>query len=720
MNKYKDSSLSVEERVKDLLALMTIEEKVGQLNQVLYKFDKVEELYALVRAGKVGSRIFSSSAFAGNEKQILDSVNEINDIQRMAVEESRLGIPIINGRDVIHGHRTVFPIPLAQAASWNPALIEEASKIAALEASAEGIHWTFAPMLDISRDARWGRIIESFGEDPYLSSVLAKATVKGFQGTDLAEEGRIAACAKHFIGYGASEGGRDYESIELSDNTMRNIYLPAFKAAVEAGVATVMSAFHENNGEPITSSKYLLTEVLKKELSFDGYVISDWNSVVQLIHQGVAENRKAASELAFNAGVDMDMVDQCYIDNLIELINEGKIAEARLNDAVKRILTIKFKLGLFEKPYTALESSKKFLLQEEHLKCSRKLAAESCVLLKNQNGALPLSKKDKRIAVIGSLANAKRAMMGSWTLDGREEDVVTVAEGVKLAAPEAEILTSDSPLVDDMILTARKADYIVLVLGESNVRSGEANGIADIVLPPGQEDMLEILSRFGKPIVVVICAGRPLAITKVDRLAEAVIYAWHPGTQAGNAIADILFGDINPSGKLPVTIPQSVGQIPIYYNHKSNGRNIDEYYGESSFVNYHDLTAKPLYPFGFGLSYTKFAYENINIDKTEMSAEDSVRVSVTIKNIGESYGEEVVQCYIKDEVASTTRPMRELKGFKKIGLEPGEAQEVCFQLGKKELSFYGKEGKLIIEPGKFTVWIGGSSLAELKTSFKII
>jgi beta-glucosidase len=715
---YKNSALSVGERVEDLLSRMTLQEKIGQLNQVMASDYNKEEVRQLIREGKVGSRILATTAHAGNEAQFTADLEEHNRAQRIAVEESRLGIPVINGRDIIHGHRTVFPIPLAQAASWNPELVEKAAAIAGLEASTNGVHWTFAPMLDISRDPRWGRIIEGFGEDPYLCSVLGKATVRGFQGGDMREPGKIAACAKHYIGYGASEGGRDYDSIELSDNTMRNIYLPPFKAAVEAGVATVMSAFHENNGEPITASHYLLTELLKEELNFDGFVISDWDAVKQLIHQRVAEDDKSAAEIALNAGVDMDMVSNCYVKHLEELIEEEKVKEEILNEAVRRVLRIKFKLGLFENPYTDMELAEKVQLCDNHLQTARKLAEKSMVLLKNENSILPLPRREKTIAVIGPMAEARKAMMGSWTLDGRESEVVTIVEGIKRAAPDAKVITVSSGLADDMILAARRADIVVVALGESNVRSGEANSVGDIVLPPGQIELVEMISRFNKSIVTVVCAGRPLAIERLSELSQAVLYAWHPGTEGGNAIGNVLFGNVNPSGKLPVTMLRHVGQAPLYYNRKSNGRPIDEYYGDSHFMNYHDMTGSPLYPFGYGLSYTTFSYRDMEVNRQVISGDDTIEVSAMVTNTGGCAGEEIVQCYVRDMVSSITRPVKELKGFSRLYLEPSQSERVSFTLTKEDLSFYGRTGKLTFEPGEFEVEIGGNCKDVLNINFK--
>jgi len=718
METYKNPQSSVLERVEDLLLRMTIEEKIGQLSQVPAGTENTEEVGCLIKAGRVGSRILAFTAHAGSEKQLIVDITESNEAQRIAVEESRLGIPVINGKDVIHGYRTSFPIPLAQAASFDPQLVEEAASFMALEASAEAVHWTFAPMLDISRDPRWGRIIEGFGEDPYLCSAMASASVRGIQGEDMSKDGKIAACAKHYIGYGAAEGGRDYNSVEISDNTLRNIYLPPFKAAVEAGVSTIMSAFHENGGEPVTASKYLLTDVLKGELGFNGFVISDWDSVKQLLHQSVAANEAEAAEIAFNAGVDMEMASSCYEKHIKELIKAGKIDIERVEDAVRRILTIKFKLGLFEKPYTDINLAKDVMLKPEHLECAKRLASKSMVLLKNNN-VLPLSSCGIKIAVIGPMAKERKAMNGSWCLDSNIDRVVTVEEGMRTIASEVEIITSSGALTDNMIYEARKADIIVAVLGESDIRNGEGNCIADILLPPGQTEMIELLKHLGKPIVSVICSGRPLNIERVCQLSDAALYAWHPGTQDGLAVADILFGHVNPSGKLPVTFLNSIGQVPLYYNHKSNGRPIDDYYNCLSGWNYQDSTGKPLFPFGYGLSYTTFKYDSITLNKEVIKVGDCIEVSANVTNTGSLAGEEVVQCYIRDKVASCSRPVKELKGFKRVFLKPGDSERVSFALGMEELSFYGRDGSFQLEPGKFTVWIGGDCMSELKVEFEV-
>ena len=556
---------------------------------------------------------------------------------------------------------SAFPVPLAQATSFDPQLVEVAAAFMALEASAEAVHWTFAPMLDIGRDPRWGRIIEGFGEDPYLCSAMAKASVSGIQGEDMSRDGKIAACGKHYIGYGAAEGGRDYNSVEISDNTLRNVYLPPFKAAV---------------------------------------------------------NESEAAEIAFNAGVDMEMVSSCYQNHIKELINAGNIDIGRLDDAVKRILRIKLKLGLFEKPYTDINLAKNVMLKPEHLECDRRLASRSMVLLKN-NKVLPLASSGIKIAVIGPMAKERKAMNGSWCIDGSIDKVVTVEEGISTMAPEAVIITSSGALTDNMIYEARKADIIVAVLGESDIRNGESNCIADILLPPGQTEMVELLKHLGKPIISVICAGRPLNIERIYQLSDAVLYAWHPGTQGGLAVADILFGHVNPSGKLPVTFLNSIGQVPLYYNHKSNGRPIDEYYNSLSGWNYQDSTGKPLFPFGYGLSYTSFKYDSIRLNRETIEVGDYIEVSANVTNTGSLPGEEVVQCYIRDNVASYSRPVKELKGFNRVFLKPGHSKRISFKLGMEELSFYGRNGLFQLEPGKFTVWIGGDCMSQLKVEFQV-
>jgi len=700
------------QRIKDLLSKMTLEEKVGQLNGLALN-KPYEELAEATRKGEMGGLVAAFSAFAGHESK-QSEYDSCMELQRIAIEESRLGIPLILGRDVIHGHRTVFPIPLAQAASWDEEAVAGACKIAAQEAMSDGIHWTYTPMLDIARDPRWGRIIEGFGEDPFLCGQMAKASVKGYQNQNL------AACAKHYVGYGASEGGRDYDSTEITDYTLRNIYLPSFKAAVKEGVHTVMSSFNDIGGEPVTASRRLLTDILKDEYGFKGFVVGDWDVVGQLLIQGVAKDGKDAARIALNAGVDMDNVSELYIKYLPELIAEGKVPMSRLDDAVRRILWIKFELGLFENPYgkkAEKGNTSPLPLSRDY---ARKIAASSMVLLKNENNLLPLSKEKTNIAVIGPYATERRAHLGAWTLDGRAQDVVTVLEGIQKAAPDANIITSQSDLFDDVYAAARKADYVVVVLGESHERTGEARSVADISLSPDQKKLLEEVSRFNQNIVVVICAGRPVALEIPSVHAKAMLYAWHSGIEAGNAVADILFGDVNPSAKLPVTFPRCTGQIPIYYNHKAASRRIDEYYNDYEFANYQDSPGSPMYPFGYGLQYTAYKYEKIRTSKKEIKAGESLQVSIDVANISSRQGVETVQCYLRAHHASLARPMRELKAFRRVSLEAGETKTVIFDLGLQEMGFYNAQGAFVLEPGDFTVLVGGNCQEAQAAMFAVI
>ena len=716
MKKYKDKNLPVRVRTEDLLSRMTIEEKIGQLNQLSAKLSDADEMRKNAAQGLVSSRVMASTAFAGNEEQEITGFDEINLLQELALNQSRLGIPLMDGWDIVHGQRTIFPLPLAQAAGWAPELVQRAAEIAALETAEWGVRWTFAPMLDIARDPRWGRIVEGFGEDPYLCAQMAAASVKGFQGESISDKRRIAACAKHYIGYGMSCGGRDYSACDCSEHELRNTYLPPFKAAVEAGAATVMASFNEIGGEPVTGSKHLLTDILKGELGFQGFVVSDWYAIHQLINQGVAENRKEAAYIAFDAGVDMDMLDLCYSEHLPALIEEGRISKERLDDAVRRILEVKFRLGLFDDPYVDPNASQS--IRDEHMEFAKAFAEKCMVLLKNEDNVLPLPKSGRKIAVIGPLAEAKRALMGSWTQNKSDEGIQTIVEGVQAAAPEAEIITASS-LYDEMLMAAQRAEMVVLVLGESDRRNGEHACIADIELPVGQLALLRAVRRLGKPVVSVICSGRPLVLEEVDHLSDAVLYAWHSGHQTGPAAAEILFGNVNPSGKLPVTFPRTTGQIPIYYNHKPNARQIDEYYYPES-TDYFDTTGKPMYPFGYGLSYTTFAYSGLTIDKEKITADEVQTVRVTVTNTGNMEGDEIVQCYLRDCFSALTRPLKELKGFQRIHLVPGASQEVVFTLDREKLGYYGKGGKFCVEPGKFMVYTGGNCLTEMCTQFEIV
>jgi len=708
---YQNPTLPVEARVADLLSRMTRQEKIAQCAQLFVILSNRPQIEALIRKQGLGSRILASTHLAGSVREIATEVEDINALQRVAVEETRLGIPLIHGRDVIHGHRTVFPIPLAMAAAWEPGLVEQAYTIAAREAASAGVNWAFAPMLDIARDPRWGRIIEGFGEDPYLASRNTVAAVKGFQGEDLSSPDRILACAKHYIGYGSAEGGRDYNTGEISDHTLRNIYLPPFKAAVEAGLGSVMSAFLDFNGEPASGSHYLLTELLKGELGFSGFIVSDWDSVVELINHRVAEDERAAAQIAFNAGVDMEMVSDSYLQHLDQLLENGEVSEERLEDAVRRILTAKFRLGLFERPYTDPALGEKVQFTPEHQALARRIAGMGMVLLQNKNSLLPLSRDLKHIAVIGPLARQRSALLGAWVLDGLISETQTLLEAIQQACPQAEVPEISDAMNDEMLMAVADSDVVILAVGESNARSGEYNCVASLDLPAGQEALIEAVANLGKPLVLVVLAGRPVNLTRAVRLADAILYAWHPGSLGAKAIADILFGAVYPSGKLPVTFPRGEGQIPLYYNHKSTGR--------PHMNRTLDLPVEPLYPFGFGLSYTTFSYRDIKVDRSSIKLAESVTVSALVTNTGRHAGEEVVQCYLQDCVASLTRPVRELKGFARVALQPGKSQRVSFTLGPAELSFYDRSGKLVVEPGKFKVWIGGDSQATLEGQFSV-
>ena len=712
--KYQDPNLSVHERVEDLLARMTLEEKVAQCIQVGVEAHNRQEILARTRAHGMGSRIIAGSNLAGNESQHLAEVEDLNEIQRAAVEDSRLGIPLIFGLDVIHGQRTTFPIPLGMAATFDPELIESAYRIAAVEASRIGIHWSFAPMVDIGRDPRWGRIVEGYGEDPYLGSKMAAAGVRGFQGEKddkgYFQKNHILACAKHYIGYGAAEGGRDYNTAEISDNTLRNIYLPPFKAAVKAGVGSVMSAFHDLNGESASGSHYLLTEILKEELGFSGFVISDWASVNQLIDHRVAADEREAARIAFSAGLDMEMATDCYAHHLAKLVTEGVIPMARIDDAVRRVLSAKFALGLFENPYADAEKALDTDFPAEHQAVTRQIAAEGMVLLKN-DGLLPLSKAVKRVAVIGPYANQRRTLLGTWVNDSLVNEVPTLIEAVQHALPEVQVLSTSTGLYDEMIMLAAEADVVILALGESNARNGEYNSVASLDLPAGQDALASAVGGLGKPVVAVVFSGRPVTLTRILPQVNALLFAWHPGSQGAPAVVNILLGDVNPSGKLPVSFPRSEGQIPSHYNYKS-GRGLE--------LRYLDMPVAALFPFGFGLSYTRFELSDLAVNPAVIQAGESVQVSATVTNAGERAGDEVVQCYLQDCVAGRTRPVRELKGFKRVTLLPGKSCRVTFTLGADELSYYGPAGKWVLEAGDFKVWLGSDSQAELEGKFTVM
>lgn len=714
---------TIEQRVDSVLTLMTLDEKIGQLNQYSGGWETgasteqdAESREELVKSGKVGS--FLNVIGADITRRI----------QKIAVEESRLKIPIIFGLDVIHGYRSTFPVPLAEASSWNPKLVEMSTRYQAIEASAAGVHWTFAPMVDIARDPRWGRIVEGSGEDPYLGSLMAAAAVKGFQGNDLSANNTIAACAKHFAGYGAAEGGRDYNTADFSERTFHEIYLRPFKAAVDAGVATLMCSFNEIGGVPSSANYELLTKILRNNWKFKGFVVSDWNSIGELIPHGVAKDLRQAAELGIKAGVDMDMESHAYIRNLKKLVEEKIVPIQVVDESVRRILRVKFELGLFDDPYKYCDEKreKETEFSNEIVDATRKVARESIVLLKNEKNLLPLNKNLKTVAVIGPLADSQEDPVGPWSGISDPHHVVTVFQGIKnklgsnaniLYESGCTILGNDKSEFKNAIDAAQKSDVVILCLGESANMSGEASARASLDLPGVQEQLAEEIYKTGKPIVVVLMNGRPLTVTWISENIPALVESWFLGIQSGNAIADVLFGDYNPSGKLPVTFPRSVGQVPIYYNHKNTGRpyNPNDHY--TSY--YQDLNNTPLYPFGYGLSYSKFDYSNLTLSSNKIKNGESLNVKVDVKNSSDREGEEVVQLYVRDLVGSVTRPVKELKDFSKVDLKPGETKTVEFTITPEKLKFYDINMNFTVEPGDFKVFVGTNSVDVLEAPFMI-
>ena len=701
--------MSTESFVSNLLSQMTLEEKIGQLNQYFAWGNLDPEI---IKQGKAGSVINASGALSGQGFSGSGSAAVSNQIQQMALE-SRLKIPLIFGRDVIHGYRTVFPIPLAQAASFNPELAEQAASVAALEASADGIKWTFAPMLDIARDPRWGRVAEGNGEDPYLGTQMAAAVVRGFQGDDMSAPDKLVACAKHYVGYGSAEGGRDYDSGEISEPTLRDVYFPPFHSAVKAGVGTLMSAFLDLNGIPASANRRLLTDVLRGEWSFDGFVVSDWESVAELIHHGVAEDRAEAAALSLHAGVDMDMVSGAYLNSLVSSLQSGKITLDEINEAVIRILRIKQRAGLFESPLTDPERASRDLLTPASRDLARKFARDCMVLLKNENSLLPLS-GFRKILVAGNFVHARAELYGTWTPNGRPEDVTPLEEALKQVAPkDVELRFAES--TDLALNRAHEVDAVVLVLGEHPQRSGENSNISDLGLPPGQAEFVAAMAALGKPLVLVVFAGRPLAITRQVAQADAVLYAWHPGIEGGAALGEILFGIEAPSARLPISFPRATGQVPVYYNHKNSGRPIT---ADGQFkTRYVDLPTAPLFPFGYGLAYTTFAYSNLALSSDVIRGK--LEISAEVTNTGPRAGSELVQLYIRDLVGSLTRPVRELKGFQRVTLKPGETCRLAFSLAEDQLAFTRADGTYGTEPGNFHVWIGPNSVDGLRSDFKL-
>ena len=696
---------SSDPRIEELLSKMTLEEKLGQLLQYTSAQPEIEKLAG---EGAVGC-VFN---FAG--------AAVTNELQRIAIEESRLGIPLLFAHDVIHGYRTIFPIPPGIASTWSPELAELSARVAAKEARAAGVRWTFAPMVDIARDPRWGRIAESSGEDPFLGSAMAAAYVRGFQGDDLSSDNSVLACAKHFVAYGAAEAGRDYNSVDISERTLRQVYLPPFKAAVDAGVRTIMTAFNSLNGVPATASAELFQSILRDEWKFEGFVDSDYQAIAQLIPHGVAGTPQEAALKAIRAGVDMDMVDGSYA-TLAEAVRDGTLPVEVVDRSVRRVLQAKIDLGLFEKPYTDVEREGSVLFAAEHLAAARRVAEKSIVLLKNEGGLLPISRTVKSIAVIGPLSDSKADMLGSWHADGKPEEAVAILEAIRsrvssstrlIHAEGTGIIDSRPEGISAAVGAAESAEIVVLVLGEAGKMSGEAKSRAYLGLPGDQQQLLEAVMATGKPVVLVAMSGRPLTIEWAAENVPAILWPWFPGTQAGHVIADVLFGDVNPSGKLPVSFPRTVGQIPIYHSHLPTGRPADP---EKIYTSkYLDVPNTPLYPFGHGLSYTSFRYEDLK----SSVGDGVVTVSASVTNSGKRAGEEVVQLYVHDPVASISRPVRELKGFQRISLAPGEKRIVSFTIKREDLRFWS-DGGWMFEPGMFRVWIGPSSAEGLEGSFEL-
>jgi beta-glucosidase len=715
-----------ESKIDSLISIMTLDEKVGQMNQYSSFWDLTgpapDEGYAKFRYDHL------KNGYVGAMLNVV-GVENVRKMQELVVSESRLGIPLLFGYDVIHGHKTLSPIPLAEAASWDLTAIENSARIAATEASARGINWTFAPMVDISRDARWGRVMEGAGEDPYLGSMISGARVRGFQGTDLTAPNTIAATAKHFAGYGFAEAGRDYNTADIGTSTLYNIILPPFKAAVDNDVKSVMNSFNVVNGIPATGNKFLQRDILKEKWNFSGFVVSDWSSGREMIDHGFAKDLKHVAELAANAGSDMDMESYAYISHLKEAVESGKVEINVIDDAVRRILSVKYELGLFDDPYKYCDTQreKELVYHTDHKAAALDMAKKSIVLLKNENSVLPLKKEQKQIAVIGALANDKNSPLGSWRLGSDDNTAVSVLEGLKdyttnisyakgadliigdaTFRNELKINTTDKSGFDEAVQLAKQSEVVIMVLGEHGFQSGEGRSRTQIDLPGVQQELLEAVYAANQNIILVLMNGRPLAITWADEHIPAILETWHLGTQSGHAIAQVLFGDYNPAGKLPMTFPRSVGQVPIYYNHLNTGRP-----GPSDMVfwsHYSDESNKPLYPFGYGLSYTQFEYSDLKIND---SNQKEIKVSITVTNSGRISGEEVVQLYIRDKIASVSRPVKELKGFKKVMLNAGESNEVEFVLTNAELGFYDNSGQFIVEAGEFDIMVGTNSQTGL-------
>lgn len=704
---YKDESAPVEKRVEDLLSRMTLNEKIMQLTQYTLGRNTVEN--------NLREMVGRLSLETGSVIYFSDDAELRNAMQKRCVEESRLGIPMLFGHDVIHGYRTLAPVPLAQAASWNPALVQTVCADAAAEASACGVDWTFSPMVDVARDPRWGRVMEGYGEDVYLTSVFCRAAVEGYQGGDLSAEGRIAACLKHFVGYAASEAGRDYVYTEISDQTLHDTYLPPFKTGVDAGAATVMSAFNSINGIPASANRRTMTEILKERWGFDGFIVSDWDAVIQLCNQGVAADGKEAAALALNAGVDMDMMDDLYRRHLETLLEEGAVDIRTIDESVRRILRVKFRLGLFEHPYTEIRPAEEIYLQKSALENAEELAQESMVLLKNADSLLPL-KKTGRIALIGPLADTQSELMGNWVARGKAGEVVSILSGMKsefgssseiVCAKGCDFETASEQELSEAVSLAEESDVVVLCIGEKRNWSGENCSRSSIALPSVQEELLSRVKAAGKPVVVLIASGRPIDLSRIEPLADALVEIWMPGTTAGNAVAGILSGKYNPSGRLPMTFPYTTGQIPIYYNRRNSARR-----GTQGL--YKDIQSEPMYWFGYGLSYTTFEYSPVTLSSDSVLEDGAVTAFVTVTNTGSVAGKETVQWYVCDPVCTIARPVRELKHFEKVLLRPGESREFCFEIRpERDLGFTDGNGVWRLEKGEYRVIVKDSTAKML-------
>ncbi|HET8654958.1 MAG TPA: beta-glucosidase BglX [Longimicrobiaceae bacterium] len=712
-----------EQFVDSLLSQMTLEEKAGQLNMSPGRWSNTGPAAPVggedqIRRGEIGS-------FLG-----VWGAQVTHDLQRIAVEQSRLHIPLLFSFDVIHGYRTIFPVPLAEASSWDPELAGRAARVAAVEAAAGGVQWTFAPMVDIARDPRWGRIVEGSGEDPFLGSALAAARVRGFQGTDLADSLTVAATLKHFAAYGAVEAGRDYNTVDMSERRLRDVYLPPFHAGVCVGAESVMPSFNEISGVPSHANHHLITDILRNEWGFDGVVVSDYTGIMELLHHGIAADSAEAARLALHAGVDVDMVSRIYLDFLPELVRQGRVPQSELDDAVRRVLRMKYDLGLFQDPYrySSVAREQALELTPEHRAVARRMADESMVLLRNQGATLPLDRGSVHtLAVIGPLADDQPSSLGSWAGAGRPEDAVTVLAGLRKAvAPGTtvlyekgvpDVLSTDSSGFAAAVAAAQKADAVVLVVGETAAMTGEATSRATIDLPGVQLQLAKAVIATGKPVVTVLMNGRPLTVDWLAEHSPALLESWFLGVETGNAVADVLFGQVNPSGKLPVTFPRVTGQIPIYYAHKNTGRppQADQHYTSK----YLDVPWTPLYPFGYGLSYTTFSYGAPRLSSATIGPDDTLRVAVDVTNTGQRAGTEVVQLYLRDLVGSVTRPVEQLRGFQRVELQPGQTKTVTFSLDRNDLAFYGLDMKRVAEPGWFTVSTGGSSADVKSVNFQL-